>query len=94
MRRLLCGIALFAASSAVFAEPGFIAGSEVKSGSSLAQLNIRFNCRISYQSHEPGNRGATLRIRLESTGICNGVSPLVAEQREQYRPAGADDAKS
>jgi tetratricopeptide (TPR) repeat protein len=79
--------------SQALAGPDFVAGSEVKSGSSLAQLNIRFNCRITYQSHEPGNHGDSLRIHLESTGICNGVSPLVAEQREQYRPAGADDAK-
>jgi tetratricopeptide (TPR) repeat protein len=90
---LLCGIASIATSSTVLAGPGFIAGSDVKIGSSLAQLNIRFNCSISYQSHEPANHGATLRVFLESTGVCNGVSPLVAEQRELYRPAGADGAR-
>ena len=86
-------LAVVLAMQGALAAPGFIAGADVKNGASLALLNIRFNCRISYQSHDPANHGAVLRIRLESTGICNGVSPVVAESREQHRPAGADDAK-
>ncbi|HSD69014.1 MAG TPA: SPOR domain-containing protein, partial [Woeseiaceae bacterium] len=93
LARLILVLAFACGSGGTLAGPGFIAGSEVKSGASLAQLNIRFNCRISYESHEPANHGATLRVLLESTGICNGVSPLVAEQREQFRPAGADGAR-
>ncbi|MDH4047670.1 MAG: SPOR domain-containing protein [Gammaproteobacteria bacterium] len=91
--QFFCGFILLLAMQQGYAGPGFVAGADIKSGSSLAQLNIRFNCRISYQSHEPGNHGAILRIHVESTGICSGVSPTVAEDREQHRPSGADDAK-
>ena len=48
---------------------------------------------MQYIDHQPAKGGDQLRIQLESTGICNGVSPLVANIREQHRPASADDAK-
>ena len=74
------------------AGPGFIAGSRVTKGSMLAEVSVRFNCGVQYISHEPATEGDNLRVRIESTGICNGVSPSVSSIREQYRPANADDA--
>ncbi|MDH5620438.1 MAG: SPOR domain-containing protein, partial [Gammaproteobacteria bacterium] len=43
--------------------------------------------------HEPQTRGDRLRIYLDPTGICNGVSPLIAESRSRLRPFNADSAK-
>jgi len=80
-----------------FAASGFIANSrvsEVESGDGLAaEVNVRFNCKAEYLRHEPQNAGDRLRIYLEPTGICNGVSPLVAESRSRLRPFNSDKAR-
>lgn len=80
-----------------FAASGFIANSrvsEVESGDGLAaEVNVRFNCKAEYLRHEPQNGGDRLRIYLEPTGICNGVSPLVAESRSRLRPFNSDKAR-
>jgi len=94
---LFVAIALlvFAASPAS-AGPGFIASSRVsidESGAeSLASIGIHFNCKAQYLRHDPLNSGDRVRIFLEPTGICNGVSPLVAESRSRLRPFNADSA--
>jgi tetratricopeptide (TPR) repeat protein len=75
------------------AAPGFIAGSFVDSDGHTARLSVQFRCGVEYVSHEPESHGDSLRIRLDSTSICNGVSPGIASIREQYRPIGADDAR-
>ncbi len=75
------------------AGPGFISGTQVSKGNYLAEIRVGFNCGVEYIDHQPANDGDLLRIRLESTGVCNGVSPLVTNSREQYRPVDADDAK-
>ena len=75
------------------AAPGFIAGSFVDSDGHTARLSVQFRCGVELVSHEPDGHGDSLRIRLEATSICNGVSPGIASNREQYRPIGADDAK-
>ncbi|MGA8203992.1 MAG: hypothetical protein WB812_05695, partial [Woeseiaceae bacterium] len=75
------------------AAPGFIAGSFVDSDGHTARLSVQFRCGVELVSHEPDGHGDSLRIRLEATSICSGVSPGIASNREQYRPIGADDAK-
>ena len=82
---------LCAASGASYAS-GFIAGSNVTRGNTIAEISIQFACRVEYVDHLPANRGDRLRIYLESTAICYGVSPTVAQSRQQYRPLGADKA--
>jgi tetratricopeptide (TPR) repeat protein len=73
-----------------FAAPGFITGSKVTRGNALAEVTIELACGVEYIDHFPVDRGETLRIQLEATTICNGVSPLAAQSREQYRPLQAD----
>ena len=86
-------MALLTAGVEAQAGPGFIAGSRINKGTYFAEIIVQFNCDVEYISHEPLQRGDQMRIYLESTGVCRGVSPLVANVREQHRPARADDAK-
>jgi hypothetical protein len=80
-------------SGAALAGPGFIASSNIRSGSSVSEVSLVFKCDVQYIGHDPDGEGDQLRIQLESTGVCVGVSPEIARSREQYRPAAADDAK-
>ena len=93
----LYGTLLVFVASVTFAATGFIANSrvsDVESGDdSSAEINIGFNCKAEYLRHEPQSKGDRLRIYLEPTGICNGVSPLVAESRIRLRPFNADRAR-
>lgn len=87
---------VLAAPTAVAAS-GFIANSRVSdtesSDLSTADVRVHFNCKAEYLRHEPQNAGDKLRIYLEPTGICNGVSPLVAESRSRLRPFNSDKAR-
>lgn len=74
------------------AGPGFIESSRV-AGGMPATIDVRFNCKAEYLRHEPQGSGDRLRIYLEPTAICNGVSPVVAESRSRLRPAKSDNAK-
>jgi len=78
------------------AGPGFIGSSRVSVDESgdepVTTIDIRFNCKAQYLRHEPKSGGDHLRIYLDPTAICNGVSPLVAESRSQLRPFNADSA--
>lgn len=80
-------------ASVALAGPGLIASSRITGDESAADIEINFNCKVTYQQHEPPSRGETLRIYLEPTGICNGVSPTVAESHGRFRPANADRAR-
>ncbi len=82
---------IFAAPLAV-AGPGFIESSRVNGDASSAAVTVRFNCKAEYLRHEPQGGGDRLRIFIEPTGICNGVSPLVAESRSRVRPFNSDAA--
>ena len=82
---------LCAAGSAPAAN--FVSGAKVSKIGNLASIAIRFNCNVSYISHDPAKSGDQLRIQLEPTTICRGVSPQIAEIREQLRPVAADDAR-
>jgi len=74
------------------AGPGFIESSRV-SGDTPATIQVRFNCKAEYLRHEPQGGGDRLRIFLDPTGICNGVSPVVAESRSRFRPVNSDRAQ-
>lgn len=92
----LAGALLILAVPAALAGPGFIENARVSDGTSgdesAANVEVRFNCKAEYLRHEPQSGGDQLRIYLEPTGICNGVSPLVAESRSRLRPFNADSA--
>ena len=82
--------------SPALAGPGFIGSSKVSiddsSADLLASIEIRFNCKAQYLRHDPRSNGDRIRIFLEPTSICNGVSPVVAESRSRLRPFNADSA--
>lgn len=84
------------ATPQAFAASGFVANSRVSAanseGDSSAEINVRFNCQTQYLRHEPQERGDRLRIYLEPTSLCNGVSPTVADSRSRLRPFNADQA--
>jgi len=84
------------ASAPAIAGPGFIASTRVSidenGADSIAEIEIRFNCKTHYLRHDPVAGGDRLRIYLEPTSICNGVSPVVAESRSRLRPFNSDSA--
>lgn len=90
--RWVASILLIGMTSAALAGPGFIESSRISAGESATDIEVRFNCKTEYLRHEPQGGGDRLRIFLEPTGICNGVSPVVAESRSRLRPAGSDSA--
>jgi len=89
----LASLALLCHAPVVFSAQGFIVGSNVKSGTSIAEISIQFACAVEYVDHLPTGRTDRVRIEVESTAICNGVSPTIANTREQHRPLKADLAK-
>lgn len=91
--RRLAGLVLLVVAPAVIAAPGFIAGSQVTRSAFVADITVSFACGVEYLDHLPATRGDRLRIQLEPTAVCKGVSPLIAESREQHRPLSADLAK-
>jgi hypothetical protein len=91
-RALLCAV-LLACTPIAVAAPGFIAGSFVDGDEETARMSVQFRCNVEYVGHDPATRGDHLRIRLEATRFCTGVSPNIANNREQHRPIGADAAK-
>ena len=88
---VIAAVVLVLAGSAT-AATGFIASANVVRGDVYAELTIQFNCDVQYLSHEPSSRGDALRVQLEPTSICRGVSPTAANTREMQRPLSADDA--
>ena len=89
----LTAVTLIGTVSVASAGPGFIESSRVSGTESTANIEVRFNCKAEYLRHEPQGGGDRLRIYMDPTGICNGVSPLVAESRSRLRPANADNAQ-
>ena len=76
-----------------FGAPGFIAGSFVDADEATARISVQFRCTVEYVGHDPEGLGDFLRVRLESTRLCTGAAPTIADNREQHRPIGADAAK-
>ena len=80
-------------TTGALAGPGFIAESQVQRGSVYAELAVRFRCDVQYLGHDPSAAGDVLRIRLESTPVCTGAAPSIADVKEQHRPLSADEAR-
>lgn len=91
-RQYLAGLVLLCIAPCAISAPGFISGSKVTRGNTIAEISIQFACSVEYVGHLPAGEGDRLRIQLESTQICNGVSPTIAQSREQHRPLDADKA--
>jgi hypothetical protein len=89
---LLVGLAVTAHAGPGFIESARVSGDAAPDASG-ASIEVRFNCKAEYLRHEPQDGGDRLRIYLEPTGICNGVSPVVAQTRGRLRPFNADDAQ-
>lgn len=87
---LICLVTLIAGGQAA-AAPGFIENARVSGDGST--LSVRFNCQAQYLRHEPEGAGDYLRIYLEPSSICNGVSPAAALTKTRMRPIDADSAK-
>ncbi|MDH3482127.1 MAG: SPOR domain-containing protein [Gammaproteobacteria bacterium] len=96
LRQWIAGAILIGLISTAFAGPGFIESSRVSVDStadaSSATIEVRFNCKAEYLRHEPQGSSDRLRVYLDPTGICNGVSPVVAESRSRLRPLNSDSA--
>ena len=85
-------LSLLLFTTGALAGPGFIAESQVQRGSVYAELAVRFRCDVQYLGHDPSAAGDVLRIRLESTPVCTGAAPSIADVKEQHRPLSADEA--
>jgi len=83
-------VPLILGSAPAFSGPGFIDRSRVSGDASAARIEVSFNCKAQYLRHEPQDGGDLLRIYLDPTSVCNGVSPLVANTRALLRPLNAD----
>lgn len=93
LRYAILGVLLIAAPPLASASAGLIGSSRVTGDDSAANVEIRFNCKVEYLRHEPEGPSDSLRVFVEPTSICNGVSPLVAQSRGRYRPINADSAQ-
>ena len=89
---LLLAYAVLVPAGIASAAPGFISGSKISRGSVIAEMTVQFACDVQYLGHNPAGRGDQLRVQMESTTICKGTPPSIAQGREQYRPLDADDA--
>ena len=78
--------------SAASAASDFITSTNIKRGDVYTEIRIRLGCDVNYLSHLPASKGDSLTINLESTTICHGVSPTLAETRAMHRPIAADEA--
>jgi tetratricopeptide (TPR) repeat protein len=47
---------------------------------------------VQYLGHDPSGASDVLRIRLETTTVCTGAAPSIANVKEQHRPLSADVA--
>ena len=73
------------------AAAGFITSSNISTGDVYTEITIRLGCDVTYLGHLPAAKGDALSIDLETTSICHGVPPSLADSREIHRPLGADE---
>lgn len=90
---LLASVVLLGDAPSLSAAQNFIVTANIKRGASIAQISLQLACVSEYVDHYPDGATDRLQIQLEPTQTCNGVSPTVAQSRQQYRPLNADDAK-
>jgi hypothetical protein len=91
--RFAAGILLVLCANGVLAAPGFIRSANVMQDGDTALISVQFACRVEYIDHLPIIYGDRLRVNIDSTGICSGAAPTIANSRMQYRPLNADLAK-
>ena len=91
--KLTAGLLLLLVCPTVFGASRFVTGASVSREDNVAVITVQFACRVEYVSHLPINRGNRLRVQIDPTTICSGVSPTAAKTREQFRPLNADVAK-
>ena len=89
--RLAAFLFLLVATSSQ-AAPGLIHSSSVERGDVYAEVRLKLSCNAVYLGHTPQGSDDVLRIRLETTSVCAGVSPTVAGDYQILRPQDADDA--
>jgi tetratricopeptide (TPR) repeat protein len=85
-------LSLLLFTAEALAGPGFIAETHVTRGSVYAEVGIRFRCGVQYLGHDPSAASDVVRIRLETTSVCTGAAPSIADTKELIRPMSADDA--
>ena len=85
-------LSLLLFTAEALAGPGFIAETQVTRGSVYAEVGIRFRCGVQYLGHDPSAASDVVRIRLETTTVCTGAAPSIADTKELIRPMAADDA--
>ncbi len=88
----MLGTVLILLIPVAFAAPNFIGNSRVTGDSANASIEIHFNCQVTVLDHTPRKQGDHLRIRIEPTTICNGVSPYAVQSNGRYRPVNSDRA--
>jgi hypothetical protein len=76
--------------STAHAAPGFITSTNISQGDVYTEITIRLGCDVTYLGHLPRAKGDALSIDLETTSICHGVPPSLADGHEIHRPLGAD----
>jgi tetratricopeptide (TPR) repeat protein len=92
MLRAIPLLLLVLAIDTVFASGRFVASSRVSADGSEQEIRIVFNCKVAIQVAEPQHNTDQIRVYLEPTTVCNGVSPVTAASRGRYRPVNADAA--
>lgn len=89
----VCGTMLLLGMVNADAAGRFVAAARVNADDAGAVISVRFNCKIAYLQHTPVAQGDRLRIELDPTSICNGISPQDAQTRMRLRPSNADAAR-
>jgi len=84
---------LVAMSVTAFAAPDLVATSRITGDLNASSIEINFACQVEYLQHEPMGESDVLRVYLDPTTVCNGVSPTVADVNGRYRPANSDIAR-
>jgi len=90
--RLAVLLLLLGCGTSSFAAPGFIHSGFVERGDVYAEISLKLNCTVHYLSHAPDTHGDVLRVHIEATKICPGVSPTIANANQLFRPQAADNA--
>ena len=91
--KILVGVSLLCIASLSMAAPGFIVSTNISRDADSALIAIQFACRVEYIDHLPVLYGDRLRVQMDSTGICSGAAPTIANSYELHLPLDADLAK-
>ncbi len=90
--RIAALLLLLGVGASSFVAPGFIHSGFVERGDVYAEISLKLNCNVHYLRHAPDSHGDVLRVHIEATSICAGVSPTIADTNQLFRPQAADSA--